>query len=81
MDPSPSGSNPLRNKVLPEQPRRSSCPSMPKRRFDIEGEAFIVTPEDDEEPKSVNEALMGPAKDHWRNAMEEEMESMQINKV
>ena len=54
---------------------------MPKRRFEIEGEAFTVTPEDDEEPKSVNEALTGPAKDHWRNAMEEEMESMQINKV
>ena len=81
VDPSPSGSNPLRSEVLPEQPRRSSRSSVPKRHFDIEGEAFIVTPEDDKEPKSVNEALTSPAKDHWRNAMEEEMESMRINEV
>lgn len=40
-----------------------------------------MTPEDDDEPKTVNEALTGPAKDHWRKAMEEEIESMRINGV
>ena len=48
---------------------------IPCRRFEIEGEAFMIAPHDDEEPKNVNEARSGP------KAMEEEMDSMNTNQV
>ena len=37
--------------------------------------------QDDEEPKSINEALTCSAKEKWLKAMEEEMESMRSNNV
>ena len=45
------------------QLRRSIRSKIPKRHFSIENEAYIVTPYDDEEPKSVKEALESPAKE------------------
>jgi hypothetical protein len=63
------------------QPRRSIHEPIPRRRFEIEGEAFMIAPQDDEEPKTFNHALSGPKASEWIKAMEEEMESMKINQV
>ena len=32
----------------------------PRRGFEIEGEALMIAPHDDEKPKIVNEALSSP---------------------
>ncbi|XP_022899289.1 uncharacterized protein LOC111412586 [Olea europaea var. sylvestris] len=61
--------------------RKSTRKSMPKRHFKIEGKVFLVSPANSEEPSSVQEALSCPAKEKWKNAMEEEMESMKSNQV
>ena len=42
------------------QPRRSIREPIPCRRFEIEGEAFMITPQDDEEPKIFSHDLSGP---------------------
>ena len=42
------------------QPHQSTRERIPRRRFEIEGEAFMIASHDDEEPKNVNEALFGP---------------------
>ena len=52
-----------------------------RRRFEIEGETFMIAPHDDEEPKNVKEALSSPKAKEWIEAMEEEMESMKTNQV
>ena len=39
----------------------------------------MITPQDDEEPKTLNHALSSPKAIEWFKAMEEEMESMKIN--
>ena len=82
MDPNsvsgPSGSNIRIN----ESPlRRTNRQPIPRCRFEIEGEAFIVTPKDEEEPINIKQTLNCPMKENWKNAMEEEMESMKIYQV
>ena len=52
------------------QPRQSTRERIPRRRFEIEGEAFIIAPQDEEEPKNVNETLFGPKAKKWIKAME-----------
>ena len=66
---------------LESQLRRSNRIGIPRRRFDIEGETFMILPQDDEEPRNIREALQCPAKEKWMKAMEEEMESMRSNQV
>ena len=61
--------------------RRSNREGIPKKRFEIEGESFLVTPGGDDEPRSAQEALSGPTSKEWKNAMEEEMDSMKKNRV
>jgi hypothetical protein len=63
------------------QPRRSIREPIPRRQFDIEGEAFIIAPQHDEEPKTFSHALSGSKASEWIKAMKEEMESMKINQV
>ena len=63
------------------QLRRSNRVGISRRRFDIEGEAFMILPQEDEEPRNIKEALQCPAKEKWMKAMEEEMESMRSNQV
>ena len=48
-----------------------------QHRFEIEKEAFIVTPQDEKEPRNIKEYLNCPTKENWKNAME----SMKINQV
>ena len=61
--------------------RRSKRGTIPRRRFEIEGEAFMVAPHDDAEPKNIKEALSSPASNEWIAAMNDEMESMKANQV
>ena len=44
--------------------------SQPRRRFGIEGKSFMIAPYDDEEPKTINEALSGPKIEEWIKVME-----------
>ena len=41
----------------------------------------MITPHDDKEPKTVNEALSGPKAKEWIKAMEEKIESINANQV
>jgi hypothetical protein len=75
-----SGSDILSISILMEQdheqsqPRRSIREPIPRRQFKIKGEAFMIAPQDDEEPKTFSHALSGPKASEWIKAMEEEME-------
>ena len=61
--------------------RRSNRTIIPRRRFEIEGEAFMLAVHDSDEPKNVNETLISHAREPWIKVMEEEMESMKVNHV
>ena len=61
--------------------RRSNRGKIPRRRFEIEGEAFMVALHDDLEPKSVHEALSCPNSEKWNSAIGEELDSMKVNHV
>ena len=80
MDPnmiaSPSGSN---DEINESELRRTNHHQIPCHRFKIEGETFIFTPQDEKEPKNIKEALNCLAKENWKKAMEEDMESMKTN--
>jgi len=58
------------------QPCRSIREPIPRRWFEIEGEAFTIAPQDNEEPKTFSNALSGPKPREWIKAMKEKMESM-----
>jgi len=51
------------------QPRRSIRKPIHRRRFKIEGEAFMIAPQDDEEPKTFSHALFDPKTRKWIKAM------------
>lgn len=36
--------------------------TIPLRRFEIEGETFVIAPKDEEEPKTAGEALSSPVR-------------------
>ncbi|CAA7045970.1 unnamed protein product [Microthlaspi erraticum] len=61
--------------------RRSNRGNVPRRRFEIEEEAFMVALYDDLEPRSVQEALSCPNSNEWNDAVGEELESMKENHV
>ena len=77
----PSGSTPL--EVDPQQPYpcRSNRENVLRRCFEIEGEAFMIASQNDDEPKTVQEALSSSVSDEWMKAMNDEMESMRTNQV
>ncbi|CAL5374326.1 unnamed protein product [Camellia sinensis] len=83
--PRDSGSDLLTHGLDPmdedSQLRRSKRGAIPRRRFEIEGEAFMIAPSDEMEPKNLKEALSSPASKEWSTAMEEEIESMKKNHV
>ena len=77
-----SGSVPLETQDSQLAPQRSSARGrVPRRHFEIEGNILICAEADEDEPASVAEALSSPAKDKWLVAMQEEMSSMDKNKV
>ena len=63
------------------QSRRSQRGSIPRRRFEIEREAFMIAPCDIAKPKAVKEALASLTNNEWKVAMLDEMESMRKNHV
>ena len=60
------------------QSQRSSREGIPRRCFEIEGEAFMIA-HDEEEPKTIHQALSVPNAKNWFQDMEEEMNSMKSN--
>ena len=52
----------------------------PIRRFKIEKEAFMIA-HDEENPKTIQEALSGLTSKEWIKAMEKEMNLMKANQV
>ena len=62
------------------QPRHNNHEIIPHRHFEIEGEAFMIA-HDEEEPKTIQQALSGSNAKKWFEAMEEEMNSMKSNRV
>ena len=82
--PKASGSKKLSNFDPMEQDHEQSQPQnrekVPHCRFEIEGETFMI-PHDEEEPKTIQEALFGPTSKEWIKAMKEEMNSMKSNQV
>jgi hypothetical protein len=59
----------------------SSYHSILYYRFEIEEEALIISPQDEEQPIYINEAFTFLAKDKWIKVIEEELESMKSNQV
>ena len=57
------------------QPQRSNHERIPRHRFEIEGEAFMID-HDEEEPKTIQQAFSGPKAKEWFEAMNEEMNLM-----
>ena len=51
--------DPMKQDHEQSKPRRSNCEKVPLRRFEIKGEAFVIS-HDEEEPKTIKEALSGP---------------------
>ena len=63
------------------QLRRSKRRAIPCRRFEIEGEVFMIASSEEMEPKTLKEALSSPTNKEWSSAMDEEIESMKKNHV
>ena len=61
--------------------RRSTRETVPRRRYEIEGEAFMVASHDDVEPRTVKEAFSSPVKEKWIAAIDKKMDSMRANQV
>ena len=62
------------------QPRYSNHERIPHRRFEIKGGAFMIS-NDEENPKTIQQALSSPNAKKWFEAMEEEMNPMKSNRV
>jgi hypothetical protein len=77
----PSGSISLVNDSQQPQSRKSKRGNLPRCRFEIEGEAYMIAPHDDDEPRTVQEAFSSSAKDEWIKAMNDEIEPMKTNQV
>ena len=76
-----SDSVPLDTGSQDPQQFKSKRVSIPHRHFEIEGEAFICAPLDEDEPKSYREAFSSSASEKWKTAIIEEMKSMKKNQV
>ena len=60
------------------QPRSRNHERIPCRRFEIKGEAFMIA-HDEEEPKTIQQALSGHNSKEWFEVMKEEMNTMESN--
>jgi hypothetical protein len=75
------GSLPLEKDYHQPQLRRSKHANVPCHRFEIEGEAFMVSSQDNYELKIVQEVLSSSTKSKWIKAMNVEMELLRANQV
>ena len=80
-DSQPSGSTPLEADPQQLQPHESNQGNVPRCHFEIEGKVFMITSWDDDESKTVQEALSSFVSDEWMKEMNDEMESMRTNQV
>lgn len=55
--------------------------SIPYYHFEIERKTFIVASHDDDEPKTIHEALSSSTKYKWIKALNDKLESMKLNQV
>ena len=62
------------------QPRCSNRERIPRYRFEFKGEAFMIA-HDEEEPKIIQQALSSPKTKERFEAMKEEKNSMESNRV
>ena len=58
------------------QQQKSKCGTIPHHHYEIKGEAFMVAPQDDDEPRTIEEALSSFISKEWTAAMHDEIESM-----
>ena len=81
--PNPSRNDNDESSLVPpdHQPQRSNRSQLPRRHFDIDGEALMTILQGNDEPNTIEKVLSSLNKDKWRNALEEEMESMKENQV
>ena len=79
--PDPSRNEKEESGLVPpdHQPQCSSKGQVPCRHFDIDEETLMTILQDNDEPNTIEEALSSPNKDKWRNALEDNMESMKKN--
>ena len=61
------------------QPRHNNHERIARRRFEIEGEDFMIS-HDEEKPKTIQQDPSGPNAKKWFEVMEKEMNSMKSNK-
>ena len=61
------------------QPHRSIRKPILCRRFEIKEKVFMISPQDDEKPKTFNYTLSNPKVKKWIKAIEKEIESMKTN--
>ena len=62
------------------QPQHSNHERIPRHRFEIEEEAFMIA-RDEEQPKTIQHALFSPKATVWFEVMKGEMNSMESNRV
>ena len=77
-DSQPSRSTPLEVDPQQPQPRRSNRGNVPHRCFKIEGEAFMIASQNDDEPKTVQKALSSFVSDEWMKAMNDEIVDQEV---
>jgi len=61
--------------------RRSQRGNIPRRRFEIECEAFMCSPQEADDPKNYQEAMKSPTSKEWKLNMQVEMKFMRKNQV
>ena len=71
---------PMKQDHEQSQPRRSNRERIPCHHFEIEGEASTIA-HDEEESKTIQQALSGLNSKEWFEAKKEEMNSMESNRV
>jgi len=72
----PQYERPSRSVALPDELNsreiqlcKNNCKSIPRHRFEIEGETFIIAQKDDAKPKTVQEALSSSDKKEWKKSL------------
>ncbi|XP_050133179.1 uncharacterized mitochondrial protein AtMg00820-like [Malus sylvestris] len=69
------------SEILGHTIRRRKKGHIPKLHFEVDGEAYICIPSEEDKPTSYKEELFSTAKEKWITAMEEKMSSMDKNIV
>jgi len=71
----------VHHEASPSVRRSSRIFRRPKKWWILNDEVNMVSPEVDDEPRTIKDALSSPDSDKWKMAMEEELNSMRDNHV